>query len=203
MNRVSSGGRIFIGHRSVLGWFRVVRKSTGFYQKLSDLARFDQILMRSRRISKRLGRSQRYLVRSWWDLGISGREQAESRRVLTRIKPNLNKLDRKLETCWSDTVEPVENWFLSLKPANWPAVFGFRRLRPTVDRSPASGWLVLGPNRTVFASGLGLDFSWTALPLSLLQFLVFNFSSNFPIELVFIGSNTQDLFNWTLFYLFI
>ena len=67
MNGVGSGGRIFAGFRSVLGWFRVVRIFAGFCQKSPDLdetsadlkeikpilARYGRILMRSRHISKR------------------------------------------------------------------------------------------------------------------------------------------------------
>ena len=108
----------------------------GLWEDLLDFSKSRQILMRSRQISKRLGWSQRDLAGFQWDLSTSWRDQAESRRDLTWIRPNLNWSDKKLETFRSDTVELVENWFLSLKPANWPVVSGLggRDPLPTCHR---------------------------------------------------------------------
>lgn len=76
------GGRILIGYISVFNRFQVVTKSARFFQKLSDLARPDRILTRSRRIllrsrwiSKRLGR-----ILSW-----SGQISMRSRHISKRL----------------------------------------------------------------------------------------------------------------------
>ena len=75
MNGVGSGGQIFIGYRSVLVQFRVVRKFVRFCLKSLDLARPDRILMRSQRISKRSG----------WILARSGWILMRSRHISKRL----------------------------------------------------------------------------------------------------------------------
>ena len=75
MNEVGSGGQIFIGYRSVLVQFRVVRKFVRFCLKPLDLARPNRILTRSRRVLKRSGW---ILARSSW---ISMRSRHISKRL--------------------------------------------------------------------------------------------------------------------------
>ena len=92
MNGVGLGGQIFIGYRLVLSWFRVVRKFARFCQKPPNLARPNWILMRSRWISKRLGRISMIFWSDTVCVLIFSTDRIENRRDSSQIRSGLLKI---------------------------------------------------------------------------------------------------------------
>ena len=122
MNGVGSGGQIFIGYRSVLVQFRVVRKFVRFCLKSLDLARPDQILMRSQRISKRSGW---ILARSGWILMRSRHISKRLGWILTRSYL-ISSSSGWILTDWTEnTDEPL----LLMVNGNFPVSIQLGRLK--------------------------------------------------------------------------
>ena len=128
--------RVQIGPRLVSGCVNICRilpKVAGYGETWSDLdeisadleeikpisARYGRISMRSRHISKRSGRISTRSRLSLWGRTENGRFSFE-------FRPDLNRSDKKGAIFRLDTVGSVKYRFLNLKPANRPAVFGFR-----------------------------------------------------------------------------
>ena len=122
MNGVGLGGQIFIGYRSVLVQFRVVRKFVRFCLKSLDLARPDRILMRSQWISKRSGW---ILARSGWILMRSRHISKRLGWILTRSYL-ISSSSGWILTDWTEnTDEPL----LLMVNGNFPVSIQLGRLK--------------------------------------------------------------------------
>ena len=126
MNRVGSGGQIFVGCRSVLSQFRVVRKFAEFCQKPLDLARLDRILTwscltlwvqaGSQQIGQKIGDFPLSSGPISTDQSLILTDWIENGRFSFEFKPDINRSDNKWVIFWSDTVGLVKYSFSASNP---------------------------------------------------------------------------------------